>query len=512
MLDWVRENNGRISLKRLIPPALRRGYFAHCKVRYRVFKGARNTGKSHTMIGFESLIKILSDPRRNIVIVRLNSNSNKDSTYANICGRILDLGMEKSFRMRENPSPEITYKPTGQKILFKGLNDPTTLNSLTFATGYLTDVYIEEAYEVESYSDFRKLDGSLRGKLPEGLFLQITLCLNAWTKEHWIYERFFRERFEDDYDKLDQPDVSYMDYLDEDFVGDYGKGLYLHTSTWKTNIYRDIETTDLAAKTMKVKSPDIYKVEYLGMWGNATATTYPEFNDSCIMSLREIIDKYKFVSFALGVDTGLSNGEGNKRTVSRTQQVEERVKSAHALTLSAITTDFENIVVLDEYFHTEIERNGEYNTDEAGQIGYPELLKRTADFVETWIKKYSVFDLGIMMPRQVINIYVDSEDIGFRQMLQKEFDIRGMRNVFCYSSTKLSVQTRTDFEKIMMGWGNFIVCDQCRNVIRELKNARRDPKGRARTDNDDHALTSMEYGFTPLLGDVHRWKNFKQRG
>lgn len=512
MLDWIRENNGAISIKRLVPPAFRKGFFLNFKGRYRAFKGARNTGKSHTIIGWEPLIKIISDPRRNVVVVRLNSNSNKDSTYANLCGRIIDLGLEKSFRMRENPTPEITYIPTGQKILFKGMNDPTTLNSLTFAVGFLTDVYIEEAYELESYSDFRKLDGSLRGKLPDGLNLQITLCFNAWSKESWIYDRFFRDVFEDDFAYLNDPNNSFQEYVDENWQGDYGKGLYLNTSTWKANTFRDAEATDPAAEAMAKRSPDIYAVEYLGMWGNSTATCYPEFNDSCVASLKDIRERYFFRSFALGVDTGLSNGEGGKRSVGRNQAVEERVKAAHALTLVGVTDDCESIVVLDEYFHTEIERNGAYNTDEAGQIGEPELLKRTADFVEAWIRKYSAVDIGVMSDyRQTINIYVDSADVGFRQMLQKEFDIRGMRNVFCYASSKLSVQTRVDFEKVLMAWGNFVVCDQCRNVIRELRNARRDPKGRARTDNDDHALTSMEYAFTPLLGDVHQWKNFKAR-
>lgn len=512
MLDWVKDSSGKVSLKKLIPPAFRQGFFLNCPVRYRLFKGARNTGKSHTIIGWESLIKIISDPRRNVVIVRQNSNSNKDSTYANICGRIIDLGMERSFRMRENPSPEITYKPTGQRILFKGLNDPTTLNSLTFSTGYLTDVYIEEAFEIESYADFRKLDGSLRGKLPDGLFLQITLCFNAWTKEHWIYEVFFKDKLEDDYAVLDSDSVSYIDFLDPNWIGDYGKGIYLNTSTYKANVFRDKEIIDPSAQMLKQRSPDIYKVESLGMWGNSTAITYPEFKDHCIMSLQEIAQKYRFISFALGIDTGLSNGEGRKRIVGRNQQVEERIKAANVLTLCAVTDDFETIVVLDEYFHTEIQNRMEYNTDGTGPMEMPELLSKTADFVERWIAKYRSLDIGIMYPRQLINIFIDSEDIGFRQMLQKEFDIRGKRNVTCYASTKLTVQTRVDWEKVMMGWGNFIVCDQCKNVIREIKNARRDPKGRARTDGDDHAITSMEYGYTPLLGDVRRWKEFKTRG
>lgn len=510
MLDHIIDKDGNIRLSSLIPPAFRHGFFLNFKGRYRVFKGARNTGKSHTMIGWESIIKILSDPRRNIAIIRMNANSNRQSTFENICGRIYDFGLERLFRMTSNPSPEIEYKPTGQKIVFKGMNDPTTLNSMTFAKGYLTDVYIEEAFEIESYSDFRKLDGSLRGKLPDGLFMQITLCFNAWRKDHWIYDTFFRGNFEDDYGYLDRPDVAFDEWYDLSWQGDYGRGLYLNTSTYKANVFRDAETTDPAAAKMRERSPDIYKVEYLGMWGNATAGTYPEFTDSCVLPLSEIKRKYRFISYAIGVDTGLSNGEGGRRTISRTQTVEERVKSAHAVMLVGITDDYENIVVLDEYYHTEIERNGEYNTDEPGTIGEPELLRRTLRYVLDWEKFYGNERLGILDGGES-QVYVDSADVGFRQMLQKEFEMHNRFDFRCFQSSKLSVQSRVDFEKIMMAWGNFIVCDRCKNAIREFRNARRDPKGRARMDGDDHALTALEYAFTPLLGDVHRWKQFKER-
>ena len=513
MLDWVKENDGKVSIKKLIPPAFRNGSFFKFKGRYRVFKGARNTGKSHTIIGWEPLLKIFDDERRNVLIVRMNNNSNRQSTLENLMGRIVDLGMEKLFRKKDgNLETSITYKPTGQKIVFKGLNDPTAINSITFAHGYLTDVYIEEAFEIESASDFRKLDGSLRHKLPKGLFLQITLCFNAWSKEHWIYEKFFKGRLEDDFEYLMSHD--YQEYKNEDeFIDDgYGKGLYLHTSTYRCNIYRDTENYDRAMEVMRAKSLDIYKVEALGMWGNSTSTTYPEFNDTCIMDIQEILKKYTFATYALGIDTGLSNGEGGKRTVGRNQEVEERVKSATVLTLVGVTDDYENIVTLEEYYHTEIERNGEYNTDESGQIGAAELIKRCADYVCQWMHKYSYVTGGrIFGPRQMICIYVDNEDITFLQMLRKEFEMRNMYNVNLYQSTKMSVQNRVDFEKIMMAWGNFIVSSSCQNVIREFKNARRDPKGRARTDNDDHALTSLEYAFTPLLGDVHQWKKFKAR-
>ena len=63
-------------------------------------------------------------------------------------------------------------------ILFKGFDDPQKIQSIRFPVGYLTDVYIEEAFEIDDYEAFRKLDGSIRGKLPDGLFHQITFLFH----------------------------------------------------------------------------------------------------------------------------------------------------------------------------------------------------------------------------------------------------------------------------------------------------------------------------------------------
>ena len=498
---------GRIIASKVFSPAFTRGLFlAGNECRYRVFKGARATGKSKNVIGYETVFKIVSDERREILIVRLNSNSNKQSTYEDICGCIYDLGMERSFRMKENPIPEITYKPTGQVILFRGMNDPTTLNSITTAKGNITDVYVEEAFELESYADFRKLDGSLRiSPLP----LQITLCFNAWSKGSWIYEKFFKGIMEDDIKYLDRPDVSFQDYCDPEWVGDFGKGLYLHTSTYKANPFRSPDW-DRAAEMTKERSMDTYIVEFLGGWGNSTAATYPEFKDENILTMAEIRQRFRFADFTLGVDTGFSNGEGGKRTVGRNQAVEERVKSATVLTLCAVSDDYNDIVLLDEYYHTEIERNGSYNTDEPGRIGEPMLLKRVAEYTLKWMSEFGAMNIGVFNG-QLVRIFVDSADVGFTDMLQEEFKRRGYWNIEVFpSGKKLSVQARTDFEKIMLAWGNMFVSDRCKNTIREFKNARRDSKGRAREDNDDHCLTSFEYAFSPLLPDVKMWKKFKQ--
>jgi phage terminase large subunit len=74
---------------------------------------------------------------------------------------------------------EATYKPTGQKILFRGLDDPMSITSITVDTGYLCWAWFEEAYQISNEDDFDKIDMSIRGELPEDYFKAIRMDAEA---------------------------------------------------------------------------------------------------------------------------------------------------------------------------------------------------------------------------------------------------------------------------------------------------------------------------------------------
>jgi hypothetical protein len=492
------------------------GWFTNCRCRYRFFVGGRNTKKSKDMIGYENIAKILSDPRRNILICRQNDSDNRQSTFENICGCIIDLGLERLFDVCKNPL-QITYAPTKQSIIFRGLNNPTSLNGITFAHGFLTDVCIDEAFEVADYADFRKLDGSLRSKLPDGLFLQITCCMNAWSKDTWVYTEFFKQRLEDDCARLESPSCRFIDYCDPSFIGPFGQGLYLHKSTYRINEFRD-PAYDASAEEMRRRAPNIFRVEYCGEWGNATTLTYPEFTPSVIRDVQQIIGSdpatgaplMDFADFAIGIDTGLSNGQGGRRTVSAGQDPAVRIKSATTMQLCAVTSDFSAIVSIDEYFHSNDRAYSYVNTDTPAEMTEPQLIDACADKVIEWERRYAGSRTILM--KGTVNIYVDCADIGFRQALEAKLRNTMMRYECClYGSTKISIQSRVDFDRYMLAYGSHIVCSQCPNLIREYQNSRRGEKGEAREDTDDHALNAAEYGFAPLLPAVKQWKQFKQR-
>ena len=125
-----------------------RGWWTNFKGRYRVFKGARNTKKSVDIDGYEVLDKILSDPRRNILIIRRTAKSLKNSAFALLKRLTMrpsftdaSISLSRYFSINKTDMT-ITYLPTGQVILFCGLDDPQKLQSITVVHGYLTDVYL----------------------------------------------------------------------------------------------------------------------------------------------------------------------------------------------------------------------------------------------------------------------------------------------------------------------------------------------------------------------------------
>ena len=507
--------NGRriYDIYKLIGGGYERAWFTNCKVRYRWFVGGRNTKKSYDIIGYEPIFKILSDPRRNVLMVRANDKDNKDSTFAILLKCIRNMEIMHLFKVRTSPL-EIEYKLTGQKILFRGMNDPQSITSITTAVGFLTDVYIEEAFQIKSFEDYKVLDGSLRAE--EGVPLQITGCLNGWDGESWINTMFFKDRLAEDFDLLDRPNVRYMDYLDTEYIGRYGKGLYLHRSTYKINEFRDKVNYDAAMQELKRVYPANYAVEALGLFGITTGKVYTEFNEQeLVIPIQRILGNdergkpyFPVGDFAIGIDTGLSNGEGKVKTIRRGESAELKVKSATAMTLGFITADSRNLVCVDEYFHSNNPYDNMTNTDNRQTYTEPEMVGACAKKIWEWIREYN----GTRLMSGIIRIYVDNADIGFRQLLEIRLKEMGIFNCQLYASSKTkTIRTRVSFTNTLMAYKEFFICDRCKNLIREIKSSRTGDKGEARQDGNDHTINSAEYQEVTFYERLLRWRNFKER-
>lgn len=257
-----------------LPEIVGKGYgtYWNFKGRYRVCKGSRASKKS-TTTAMNLIYRIMEYPESNALVVRKTYRTLLDSCFAQLKWAVNRLGVKDYFDFKLSPL-EIIYKPTGQKILFRGLDDPLKVTSVTVDVGSLCFLWIEEAYEIMSESDFDMLDESIRGEVPKGHFKQITLTFNPWNERHWIKGRFF--------DKVD-------------------KDVLAITTNYTCNEWLDRSDLNVFER-MKENNPRRYQVAGLGNWGIVDGLIYENFEERQF-TLEEIKD-YKTVA---GLDFGYTN-------------------------------------------------------------------------------------------------------------------------------------------------------------------------------------------------------------
>lgn len=234
-----------------LPEIVGKGYkaFWNCKKPYRVVKGSRASKKSKTT-ALNFICRIVEYPQANLLVVRKTYRSLKDSCFVELRWAINRLGLDDWFDSRENPL-EITYKPTGQKILFRGLDDPLKVTSIAVERGALCWLWLEECYEVANEEDFDILNESIRGVMPDGLFRQLTLTLNPWSDRHWVKRRFFDE----------PPDP---------------EDVFTLTTNYTCNEW--LSEQDLKVfETMKAYNPRRYRTAGLGEWGAVDGLVFENF-------------------------------------------------------------------------------------------------------------------------------------------------------------------------------------------------------------------------------------------
>ena len=263
-----------ISLQKVIG----KGYadFWNTKKRYRVCKGSRGSKKSKTT-ALNMIERLYEFPESNGLCVRRFSNTLRDSVFSDLKWAIHRLGLDSYFDCTVSPM-QITRRSTGQKILFRGLDDGLKITSISVDKGYLCFVWIEEAYEIFDESDFNKLDMSIRGEVPEGYFKQITLTFNPWSATSWLKKRFF-----------DNPD-------DNTFV---------KTTTWQCNEWLD-EADRKIFLDMKEKNPRRYRIEGDGDWGIAEGLIYENVVFDEAFDIEELRKK-EGVKAAFGNDFGFTD-------------------------------------------------------------------------------------------------------------------------------------------------------------------------------------------------------------
>lgn len=266
----------RFKEKRInIAKVVGRGYkkFWNFKGRYNVIKGSRASKKSKTT-ALRWIYLMMKYDKSNLLVIRKTYRTLKDSCWTDLKWATRRLEVESLWSFKESPL-EATYLPTGQKILFRGLDDPLKVTSITVDYGYLCWAWLEEAFEVNSEADFDTLDESIRGELPPNLWKQWVISFNPWNERHWLKKKFF--------------DVSNPDILAQ-------------TTNYTCNEWLD-EADKRLFENMKINNPRRYNVAGLGNWGITEGLVYDNVHIDYQFELTDMVN-YKTVC---GMDFGYTN-------------------------------------------------------------------------------------------------------------------------------------------------------------------------------------------------------------
>ncbi len=264
----------KISLPRIVG----KGYksFWNFKGRYKVVKGSRASKKSKTT-ALWIIYNMMKYKNANTLVVRKVFRTLKDSCYSDLRWAINRFQVQDYWELKESPL-EMTYKPTGQKILFRGFDDPLKITSISVSVGSLCWCWIEEAYELTDETAFNMLDESIRGIVEEPLFKQIIISFNPWNERHWLKARFF--------DKIDDNILALTtNYLCNEWLDEADKKLF---------------------EDMKKNNPRRYQVAGLGNWGIVDGLVYENWQE-LEFDWREILNKRQKAKAVFGLDFGYTN-------------------------------------------------------------------------------------------------------------------------------------------------------------------------------------------------------------
>lgn len=259
-----------------LPDIVGKGYgaFWRFKGRYKAVKGSRASKKSSTQ-ALKAIIEIVENPTVNWLVVRKVERTLRDSCFAQLKWAIHRLQLDRYFKCSTSPL-EITYVPTGQKILFRGLDDPLKVTSITVEVGSLCRLWVEEAYEITSEEAFDRLDESIRGQLPEGMYHQVVLTFNPWSDRHWLKKRFF-----------DEPSGNVL----------------AMTTNYMCNEF--LSESDLILFEEMKKNPRRYRTAGLGEWGIVEGLVFENWEEQAF-DVNEV-SKRPNVKSVFGMDFGYVN-------------------------------------------------------------------------------------------------------------------------------------------------------------------------------------------------------------
>ena len=264
-----------VKLSKIIAPsfaAVHRDIKGHGHTHYWL-KGGRGSAKS-SFISVEIVLGMMRDAGKGLhthaVVLRRYGVTLRESVFEQIGWAVNALGVSQLWRDSVSPM-SYTYLPTGQKILFRGVDDPTKAKSIKFSKGWAKYLWYEECVEFEGEEKLRNINQSvLRGGADFFVFYSFNPPKSA---RNWVNQYVAIER--------------------EDTL--------VHHSTYLTVPPQWLgEQFLVEAQHLKEVKPEAYRHEYLG---EVTGTGGEVFGN---VTLRAITDEEisRFDNLRRGIDWG----------------------------------------------------------------------------------------------------------------------------------------------------------------------------------------------------------------
>lgn len=199
-----------------------------------ILKGGRGSAKS-SYASVEGILLIVKHSEIHGVVMRKVSNTLRTTVYAQYVWTITVLGLYDKFKCTVQPM-EITYRPTGQKIMFFGADDPGKIKSIKVPFGYIGYLHLEELDQFSGEDEVRSIEQSVLRGGP--LAFEIKSFNPPRTKDNWANK----------YCLMDKP------------------GQLIHTSTYLTTPTEWLGQRFVDdAEFLKEINPSAYEHEYLGI-------------------------------------------------------------------------------------------------------------------------------------------------------------------------------------------------------------------------------------------------------
>lgn len=124
-----------------------------------VFPGGRGSTKS-SFISLQIIDLIMNNDQMHAVVMRQVADTLRGSVYQQILWAIEALDLTDEFHATVSPM-EITRKSTGQKIYFRGADDPGKVKSIKVPFGYIGILWLEELDQFTGPESVRKIEQSV---------------------------------------------------------------------------------------------------------------------------------------------------------------------------------------------------------------------------------------------------------------------------------------------------------------------------------------------------------------